>query len=151
MEEQSDKRQLGPDRERTEFRIGQRHSEAADTQYPEVIHWVDDPLAELIQNALDAVDARRDLDENWYASDGTIHLQENTISVTDNGIGFTEEGFFTFLAPHVSFKTIDNRGNKGVGATNLAYGFNHLEIGTKTREFSYVGTIKEDASGPKKL
>lgn len=115
-----------------------------------------DPLCELIQNALDAVDNRKQLDEKhtpviWIK----IDLKENTICVTDNGIGFSEDQFKSFLAPNVSFKKQDDRGNKGVGATYLGYGFNFLQIGTKTPDFSFVGTMKggrewvEDDSGIK--
>jgi hypothetical protein len=59
-----------------------------------------------------------------------------------NGIGFTETQFRSHLRPNVSFKGGGTRGDKGVGATYLAYGFNFLQIGTKTSEFSYVGDIK---------
>jgi Histidine kinase-, DNA gyrase B-, and HSP90-like ATPase len=102
-----------------------------------------DPLCELIQNAIDAVEKR-----NQKAKDYTptiwvkIDLKENMISVTDNGVGFTKEQFKTFLAPNVSFKTNKDRGNKGVGATYLAYGFNYLQIGTKSDDFSFLGNIK---------
>jgi hypothetical protein len=115
-----------------------------------------DPFAEMIQNSLDAVDnrKRREADHTprlWIQ----IDLKENTISITDNGVGFSEDQFKSFLAPNVSFKGQQDRGNKGVGATYLAYGFNFLEIGTKTPDFSFVGTIKggrewvEDDSGTK--
>lgn len=102
-----------------------------------------DPFSELIQNGLDAVDKRKKLDSEftpiiWIR----IDLKENIICVTDNGIGFLEDQFRSFLAPNVTFKKQDERGNKGVGATYLAYGFNFLQIGTKTPDFSFVGTIK---------
>ena len=61
-----------------------------------------------------------------------IDLKDNSLSVTDNGIGFSENDFRNFLAPNVSFKNQENRGNKGVGATYLAYGFNFLQVGTKS-------------------
>lgn len=113
-----------------------------------------DPFSELIQNALDAVEARRrkqDLYEPtiWIR----IDLKQNQLSVTDNGIGFAEDQFKSFLAPNVSFKKNNSRGNKGVGATYLAYGFNFVQIGTKTPEFEFIGSMKngrewvEDESG----
>jgi len=115
-----------------------------------------DPLSELIQNALDAVDNRKQKDTKYTPAIWIkIDLKENTICVTDNGVGFTEDQFKNFLAPNVSFKKPNDRGNKGVGATYLAYGFNFLQIGTKTPDFSFVGTIKggrewlEDDSGTK--
>lgn len=115
-----------------------------------------DPLSELIQNALDAVDNRKRRNSEytpviWIK----IDLKENTICVTDNGVGFSEDQFKSFLVPNVSFKKADDRGNKGVGATYLAYGFNFLQMGTKSQDFSFVGTIKdgrewvEDDSGTK--
>lgn len=103
-----------------------------------------DPLCELIQNALDAVDTRKKLGEPGYVP--TIHIlidmSKNQLSVTDNGIGFKEPEFRNFLAPNVSFKKGDTRGNKGVGATYLGYGFNFLQVGTKTEDFSFMGTLK---------
>lgn len=115
-----------------------------------------DPLSELIQNALDAVDIRKQKDSKYIPAIWIkIDLKENTICVTDNGIGFSEDEFKSFLAPNVSFKRQDDRGNKGVGATYLGYGFNFLQIGTKTPDFSFVGTMKggrewvEDDSGIK--
>ena len=115
-----------------------------------------DPLSELIQNALDAVDIRKRKDSEYTPSIWIkIDLKENKICVTDNGIGFSEDEFRSFLAPNISFKKQGDRGNKGVGATYLGYGFNFLQIGTKTPDFSFVGTMKggrewvEDDSGTK--
>lgn len=115
-----------------------------------------DPLSELIQNALDAVDHRSKKDKNFIPSLWIkVDLKDNTICVTDNGIGFSEDQFKSFLAPNVSFKKHDDRGNKGVGATYLGYGFNYLQIGTKTPDFYFVGTMKdgrewvEDITGTK--
>jgi hypothetical protein len=103
-----------------------------------------DPFCELIQNSLDAVEHRKRKDKEfspivWIQ----INLKENIISITDNGIGFSEDQFKSFLAPNVSFKKQGDRGNKGVGATYLGYGFNYLQIGTKTADFSFVGTLKD--------
>jgi len=103
-----------------------------------------DPLCELIQNALDAVDERRRSDKSFKPEIWIkIDLKEKAISVTDNGIGFSRDEFLSFLAPNVSFKKQRNRGYKGVGATYLAYGFNFLQVGTKTPGFQYVGVIKD--------
>lgn len=115
-----------------------------------------DPLAELVQNAVDAVEHRRRQEKEYKPTIWIqIDLRENNICVTDNGIGFPKDKFESFLAPNVSFKGPKDRGNKGVGATYLAYGFNSLQIGTKTPDYSFVGTIKggrewvEDTSGTK--
>ena len=103
-----------------------------------------DPFSELIQNALDALDARKAennqfMPELWVR----IDLKQNMLSVTDNGIGFSEDKFRSFLAPNVSFKSQRNRGNKGVGATYLAYGFNFLQVGTKTPDYEFIGTLTD--------
>ena len=101
-----------------------------------------DPFSELIQNALDSLDARAAKEEVftprlWIQ----IDLAQNMISVTDNGIGFSEDQFKSFLAPNVSFKKQGNRGNKGVGASYLAYGFNFLQVGTKSLDYESIGTL----------
>jgi hypothetical protein len=102
-----------------------------------------DVFSELIQNALDAVDVRASKKEDGYFPTLWIDLdlKENSVRVTDNGIGFTKDQFTTFLTPNITFKGKKTRGNKGVGATYLAYGFNHLEIGTKTPAFSCYARI----------
>jgi hypothetical protein len=104
-----------------------------------------DPFSELIQNALDALDNRREkLGDNFEPTIWIdLDLSKNTLRVTDNGIGFSVDQLYHFLKPSISFKTSGTRrGNKGVGATYLAYGFNHLEIGTKQGEFSFYGIMQ---------
>ena len=99
-----------------------------------------DPFSELIQNAMDAVDERqRRLKEDGYAKWLWIEVnfQNNSFSVTDNGIGLTKPQFKTFLAPNITFKPEGTtRGKKGVGATYIAYGFNCLQLGTTSPEYS---------------
>ena len=113
-----------------------------------------DLFSELIQNALDALDAKAAGDNNftpklWIR----IDLKNNMLSVTENGIGFSEDELKLFLRPNVSFKKRENRGNKGVGASYLAYGFNFLQVGTKTPDYEFIGTLQngrvwvEDESG----
>ncbi|MEI7152206.1 hypothetical protein [Pectobacterium carotovorum] len=114
-----------------------------------------DPFSELIQNAMDAVE-RRCFNEPNHTPKLFIHinLQENSIEIADNGCGFEESEFKTFLAPSISFKSGGKtRGNKGVGVTYIAYGFNQLFIRTKNSHFSYQGQIRrgrewiEDSDG----
>lgn len=106
-----------------------------------------DPFSELIQNAMDAVDLRASkLDEDNYEKkiSITIDLEKNLFSVTDNGIGFVEDEFRAFLAPNISFKDeTKNRGHKGVGSTYIAFGFNYLQLGTRTPDFEYVADMAD--------
>ena len=115
-----------------------------------------DSFSELIQNAMDAVDRRKALEQGsaykgklWL----TVNLLENSFSITDNGIGFNEREFKSFLAPNISFKSGGGtRGNKGVGATYIGYGFDYLQFGTKgvhnfVGELSGGRTWVEDEKG----
>jgi hypothetical protein len=114
-----------------------------------------DPLSELIQNAMDAVEKRLATDPSLEPKIKiNIDLTENSIEILDNGCGFEEAEFRAFLAPSISFKSGgDTRGNKGVGVTYIAYGFNDLTIRTKNEHFSYQGVMRrgrewiEDHSG----
>jgi hypothetical protein len=102
-----------------------------------------DPFCELIQNALDAVEHRRQRDDGFEPTIWVqIDLQKNIISVTDNGIGFSEDQFKSFLAPNVSFKKLGDRGNKGVGATYLGYGFKLLADWHAYYRFLFCGDAK---------
>lgn len=103
-----------------------------------------DPLCELIQNALDSVEKRAQMKETDYIPklNIKIDIKNNRVSVTDNGVGFQEEEYIKFLAPNFSFKNGNTRGHKGVGATYLAYGFNYIQIATKSPDFEAVGVMK---------
>ena len=104
-----------------------------------------DSFSELIQNAMDAVDRRSIEEANseyrkklWL----TVDLSENSFSITDNGIGFNEKEFRAFLAPNISFKDGGKtRGNKGVGATYIGYGFDYLQFGTKRNGQVFSGEL----------
>ncbi|MFP5262018.1 MAG: ATP-binding protein [Blastocatellia bacterium] len=105
-----------------------------------------DLFSELLQNALDAVE-RRALEDT--ASDYspkiwlTVDMKQNSVSITDNGLGMELGQFKQFLKPSLSFKQGTNsRGCKGVGATYLGYGFNHLEVATKFEGKSYSGLLR---------
>ena len=101
-----------------------------------------DPFSELIQNALDSVEEKA-LHSCKYQPiiRIIIDLQQNSLIVSDNGVGLTKEQYEQFLAPSFSFKSGNTRGHKGVGATYLAYGFNFIQISTKTDEFSATGRM----------
>ena len=102
-----------------------------------------DPFSELLQNAMDAVERRRLAGENFSPKISVkIDLRENSLEVVDNGCGFSEAEFKSFLAPSISFKSGGKtRGNKGVGVTYVAYGFNELTIRTKNGGFSFSGHL----------
>ena len=105
-----------------------------------------DLFAELVQNALDAVERRiSDNDPDYEPSIWvSIDIGQGVVSITDNGCGMTQMEFRQFLRPNFSFKDArSNRGNKGVGATYLAYGFNYLEIATKIHGQSQYGLIRQ--------
>ena len=104
-----------------------------------------DLFAELIQNALDAVE-KRGLDEDSKFQRSVwvdIDLQNHTVRVTDNGCAMDLDQLRQFLRPSFSFKSgAVTRGSKGVGATYLGYGFNHLEISTRLGGKTYSGLIE---------
>lgn len=104
-----------------------------------------DPFSELIQNAMDAVDIRLTrLKEDNYKKKISIliDLQNNILSISDNGIGFNHAEFKSFLAPNISFKDgSKTRGHKGVGSTYIAFGFNFLQLGTKSPDYKFVAEM----------
>ena len=104
-----------------------------------------DPFSELIQNGLDAIDERVSEGEEDYKPQiwVTINVKENTLVVTDNGTGLSKEKYEQFMAPCFSFKSGNTRGHKGVGATYLGYGFNYIQIATKTEDYSAVGKMTD--------
>ena len=90
-----------------------------------------DLFSEVLQNALDAVQARERLGEPGYKPHIWVYIDipARVVRITDNGIGMNEEQFKYCLRPSVSFKKqADLRGHKGVGATFLAYGFSFLKL-----------------------
>ena len=71
-----------------------------------------------------------------------IDLANESVSITDNGCAMSVSQFKQFLKPNRSFKDgVTSRGNKGVGATYLAYGFNYLEVGTKQNAKSWSSGV----------
>ncbi|WP_156449526.1 ATP-binding protein [Caulobacter sp. CCH9-E1] len=107
-----------------------------------------DPFCELIQNALDALEARVALENSAGSSDNyeprlsiIIDLKDNALTISDNGIGLDKDKFEQFLAPNFSFKTGNTRGHKGVGATYVAYGFNYMRVSTKVPGYEASGRI----------
>jgi len=102
-----------------------------------------DPFSELIQNGLDSVDTRRKNELESYVPKLfiTVNLKDQLLTVTDNGIGLNKNQFNQFLVPFFSFKSGKTRGHKGVGATYLAYGFNFIQVCTKSDDFEAIGKM----------
>jgi hypothetical protein len=106
-----------------------------------------DLFSEMVQNALDAVEKRSAENVKGYEPSLliTIDIEQNAVSVTDNGCSMSLAQFKRFLKPNFSFKDGPAaRGSKGVGATYLAFGFNHLELATKLNtKTTYAGILKD--------
>lgn len=105
-----------------------------------------DSFCELIQNAMDSVEKReatRSCQNYKKKIFINVNLNENSFTVIDNGTGFSQNEFKSFIAPNISFKSSKgSRGNKGVGATYIAYGFNRIQIATKNNDYYFRGEIK---------
>ena len=100
-----------------------------------------DLISELIQNALDALEAKWEVGSYSPKLKIFIDLNSETILVSENGIGLNAEEFECFLAPDVSFKPSHGktRGHKGVGATYIGYGYNKVWIESKNNELEVKG------------
>jgi Histidine kinase-, DNA gyrase B-, and HSP90-like ATPase len=92
-----------------------------------------DLFSELIQNSLDAIDAKTKKSGKFNAKlNIEIDIADAVVRVTDNGIGMGERELKYCFRPSVSFKNRkESRGHKGVGATFLAYGFSSIIITTR--------------------
>ncbi|MBA4191140.1 MAG: hypothetical protein C0467_24425 [Planctomycetaceae bacterium] len=94
-----------------------------------------DILAELAQNAVDAIDQKRS--ELGTQLEGAIEIEIDTVArsvrVRDNGVGIGDGDLKRVLHPHFSRKRGRSlRGEKGVGLTYIALTGNRFEIVTKT-------------------
>ncbi len=104
-----------------------------------------DIFSELIQNALDAVEKRLLSTPDGFNAQVWIRvsLKDQTVQVTDNGCAMDLEQLRQFLGPNFSFKSGKiTRGSKGVGATYLGYGFNHLRISSRLEGKTLSGLIE---------
>jgi len=93
-----------------------------------------DIFAEAIQNAIDGLEARAATSTTTYEPQLWIEidLPGRSVRVVDNGCGMNEEQFKLCFTPNVSFKRDQPlRGQKGVGATFLAYGFSFARLESK--------------------
>jgi hypothetical protein len=102
-----------------------------------------DIFSETIQNSLDALDEKKRSSPDTYRPRLWILIDvgQQLIRVVDNGIGMTVDQFKYCFRPNVSFKKRrEGRGHKGVGATFLAYNYDHIRLQSKRdgRAFSVV-------------
>lgn len=109
-----------------------------------------DILAELIQNAVDAIEkefcnkASRENPE----IEVLVDTQKNIIRVSDNGTGIDSVLAKKILAPNFTDKTFlfnrskkNFRGHKGVGLTFIGYGSNSLKYCSKTENGMFKGEM----------
>src|SRR5947209_1814836 len=114
-------------------------------------HHTFDHLYECIQNAVDACEKAFVAYQHGAKSTDflplvsiIIDLQNNQLTVVDNGVGMPNDIVIKyFFTPHATLKPssstydqegIRQRGEKGVGATFLSYGANHIHLSTKSKE-----------------
>ena len=86
-----------------------------------------DSFCELIQNAMDSVEKREiNISHSNYKKKILINvdLEENSFTVIDNGTGFSQNEFKSFIAPNISFKVV-----REVGATKeLGRRISHMDL-----------------------
>ncbi|KNH20302.1 ATP-binding protein [Priestia megaterium] len=103
-----------------------------------------DILAELIQNAVDAI---RKMIAEGYKGEITLSINaiEREIHIKDNGIGINPQDVPTLLKPFSSNKSSDNTtvGEKGVGLTFVMFNCNYFKIITGNDEGACEATIED--------
>lgn len=105
-----------------------------------------DIFSETLQNAFDATEAKlRESPEGYEPKIWIeIDIENARVRVTDNGVGISAEEYRYFLKPNMSFKKPkDFRGQKGVGATFLAYGFSLLRVHTRQNGTEVAAILRQ--------
>lgn len=107
-----------------------------------------DILAELIQNAVDAIRLKysENNDENYKGIiDIYINSGKKTIKVKDNGVGISKIDLPHLLRPFSSDKEVSTEtiGEKGVGLTFALFSCNLFEIETGNKNGSSKAFVKE--------
>lgn len=103
-----------------------------------------DIFSEPLQNSLDATEKKSKQNSNYVPKIWIdINIRENTLRIVDNGCGMNLREYKFCFRPSISYKRGDNlRGNKGVGATFLAYGYNYTKLQTKQDESKYSAILR---------
>ncbi|WP_263378704.1 ATP-binding protein [Granulicella paludicola] len=105
-----------------------------------------DLFSEAIQNSLDAVEiASRERGERYSPKIWiTIDIPGSSFRIVDNGVGMDLDQFKYCFRPNVSFKKQANvRGEKGVGATFLAYGFSFISLQSKKNGSELAAILRQ--------
>lgn len=105
-----------------------------------------DIFSEMIQNSLDATELKSRLIGESYTPRIWIEIdiENNRVRVADNGVGISSEQYRYFLKPNFSFKKPKQlRGQKGVGATFLAYGFSLLRVHTRCEGVEIAAILRQ--------
>lgn len=115
-----------------------------------------DILAELIQNAVDAIRLKysESNDENYKGIiDIYINSGKKTIKVKDNGVGISKDDLPYLLRPFSSDKEISTEtiGEKGVGLTFALFSCNLFEIETGNKNGSSKAFVKDALSWKKSI
>ncbi len=115
-----------------------------------------DVFSELLQNALDAAQAKAlKLDSTFVPRISVlVDMKSRRVRVADNGVGMNQNELKYCLRPNITNKRgAGMRGNKGVGATYLAYGFSFIRLQAKQGDSRLAAVLgggrkwAEDSSG----
>ena len=105
-----------------------------------------DMLAELLQNAVDAI--RLHIQEHGDARCHTIEIKVNqaskSVTVRDSGVGIAPNEIAGLLAPHGSDKPDKPKliGEKGVGLTHVIFSTDEFEIKTASIKGTFSGKVQ---------
>ncbi len=115
-----------------------------------IVSSYDDPydaFAELVQNALDATAAARELNQDGFIPEISVNVDvsRNTLTVCDNGTGIGWEQRKWAVKPNYSLKRRlgqrSSRGEKGAALTFLQFGHSEFSLKTQTDQDSWKYTI----------
>ncbi|PGV79317.1 hypothetical protein COD84_08680 [Bacillus cereus] len=93
-----------------------------------------DPLTELIQNAVDAINQRKAIENGAFKGEILITVDplENILMIEDNGIGMDPGNAETLLLPSGTFKKLGNTyEHKGLGFTYCSHIVDYVEVDTE--------------------